>query len=337
MLMMPDLFNYFLTGVKTTEYSIASTTQLMDAKQGIWSERVIKALGLPQRLFTDIVPCGTLLGHLSGELCAELGLGKVPVIAVAGHDTQSAMAAVPTQEEDFIFLNCGTWSLLGTELDQPQIDETARNCNMTNEGGYGKKASFLKNIIGLWLIQESRRQWMREGRDYSYGTLEEMAEEAAPLRCFIDPDAPEFVSAGNLPQRIREFCWRTQQPIPQTEGEIVRCIDESLALKYRYVLEQIARCTGKKYHTVHMIGGGIQSRLLCQLTANACRAGVIAGPVEATVFGNIILQLLAGGHIGDLRKAREVVANSEQTVEFVPRDAMLWEQAYKKFKELVVC
>lgn len=337
MLLMPDLFNYLLSGERATEYSIASTTQLLDAKAGIWSDEVIKALGLPRKLFTPIVPCGTKIGTLTDEICTELGIDKMDVIAVAGHDTQSALAAVPTLEKDFIFLSCGTWSLLGTELDAPLINEKSSARNITNEGGYEKKASFLKNIIGLWLIQESRRQWIREGKEYSFGMLEEMAYSAKSLKCLIDPDAPEFVAAGNIPERIREFCKRTNQSIPQTEGEIVRCINESLALKYRYALEQLIECTGKTYNTIHMVGGGTQSKLLCQLTANACQRKVKAGPIEATVLGNIVLQLIASGDVKDLAEGRTIIRNSQEIAAFSPKEATIWDDAYQKFKELIVC
>ena len=206
MILMPDLFNYFLTGAKKAEYSIASTTQLLDAKKGEWSDEVIEALKIPRHIFPEIVPTGTKVGELTDEICTELGLDKIDVMAVAGHDTQSALVAVPASEEDFIFLSCGTWSLLGTELAEPIINEKSEYYNITNEGGYGRKTSFLKNIIGLWCIQESRRQWIREGQEYGFGDLEIMAKEAPSLKSFIDPDAPEFTPAGDVPSRIREFC-----------------------------------------------------------------------------------------------------------------------------------
>lgn len=337
LLLMPDLFNYLLCGEQTTEYSIASTTQLLDARAKDWSDEIITALGLPRRLFAPIVPTGTRVGTLTDAICDELGLPKIPVVAVAGHDTQCAMAAVPTEKEDFIFLSCGTWSLLGTELAQPLLTEQARRCNLTNEGGFGGKTSFLKNIIGLWLIQESRRQWMREGRTHSFGELEQMAAAAPPCVSFIDPDAPEFVPAGDMPQRIRAFCHRTAQPVPQTEGEIVRCINESLALKYRWSLEQVQACTGTRYDTIHMIGGGTQSGLLCKLTADASQRTVKAGPIEATVLGNILLQLIAGGAIQTLEEGRRIVAKSQDILTFAPDKESALAAAYERFKELITC
>jgi Sugar (pentulose and hexulose) kinases len=335
LLFTPDLFTYMLTGIKSTEYSIASTSQLLDAKAGKFSERVIEALGIPKKIFTDIVPCATVVGPLSDAVCEELGVEKVNVTAVASHDTQSALIAVPAKEKDFIFISCGTWSLLGTELDEPVINEKSEKYNITNEGGYGNTATFLKNIIGLWLIQESRRQWIREGQEYDFGTLEKMAKETELLKCFIDPDAPEFVPQGNIPRRIREYCKNTNQPIPESIGEMVRCINESLALKYRKALEEIEDCTGKTYDTIYMVGGGTQSKLLCQFTANSCGRKVVAGPVEATVLGNLVLQLVASGDVKDLYEARTLIANSQKIDVYEPQDQDLWNQAYERFCDLI--
>ncbi|MBV7273963.1 rhamnulokinase [Clostridium sp. PL3] len=332
-LLMPDLLNYMLTGIKTTEYSIASTTQLLDAKKGMWSDKAIEALNIPKKLFTEIIPTGTKIGQISDEVCSELGIKKCDVIAVAGHDTQSALVSVPNEEENFIFISCGTWSLFGTELEKPLINEKSSKYNITNEGGYGGKASFLKNIIGLWLIQESRRQWIKEGEEFGFSELEKMADSAESFKCFVDPDASEFVPAGNIPERIREYCKRTSQKIPETKGEIVRCINESLALKYRYELEKIEECTERKYENIYMVGGGIQSKLLCQMTADACNCKVTAGPVEATVFGNIVLQLIAQGAIDALEEAKKIVAKSPDIRRYSPQNTSLWNEAYERFKE----
>jgi rhamnulokinase/L-fuculokinase len=336
-LLMPDLLNFMLTGVKVTEYSIASTTQLLDARNGIWSDSVIEALNIPKKLFTEIIPTGTKIGQVSDEISEELEIEKCDVIAVAGHDTQSALLSVPNKEKDFIFISCGTWSLFGTELEKPLINNMTSKYNITNEGGYGGKASFLKNIIGLWLIQESRRQWIKEGEEYSFGELEKMANSAEPFKCFIDPDAPEFVTAGNIPKRIREYCRRTRQKVPKTKGEIIRCIDESLALKYRAELEKIEECTGKKYENIYMVGGGIQSKLLCQMTSSACNCKVTAGPVEATVFGNIVVQLIASGAIKGLDEAKKIIAKSSDIRQYSPENISLWNEVYEKFKEEIKC
>ncbi len=331
-LLTPDLLGYFLTGEKHAEFSIASTTQLMDAYTGKWSKEVLDALGIPGRILPEIIPCGTKAGKVTDAIKEELGLeGDIDVIAVAGHDTQSAMVSVPTQEKDFIFMSCGTWSLFGTELDKPLINETSSRLDITNESGYGGRISFLKNIIGLWMIQESRRQWIREGREYSFGEMEKMAQEAEPLKCFVDTAAPEFNPAGNIPRRIREYCEKTGQYVPQSDGEIVRCINQSLAMKYRNTIDQIKACTGKEYPVIYMLGGGIQSHMLCQLTASACHHEVSAGPIEATVYGNIALQLMATGEIKDINEARRVIAASEPIAHYAPQDGEVWEEAYKTY------
>lgn len=331
LLLMPDLFNYFLTGEKRAEYTMASTTQLMDARERVWSKRILSALRIPERILADIIQSGTVVGSLKAELCEELGVSPAKVIAIAGHDTQSAVVSVPTQEKDFIFISCGTWSLFGTELDEPVIGDKSFACNISNEGGYGQKTTLLKNIIGLWLAQESRRQWQREGKDYSFGELEQMALTAEPFVSFIDPDDPRFVAAGNIPERIRQFCRETDQRVPQTEAEIMCCINQSLAMKYRYALEQIETCTGRHYPVIHMIGGGIQSKLLCQMTAGANGRKVIAGPTEATALGNIAVQLMALGEIESVTRARQIIADSETTYEYLPQDSDRWNAAYDRF------
>ena len=337
LLLMPDLLNYFLSGEKKTEYSIASTTQMLDAHRRTWSNEVLTALDLPTHILTDIVPTATPIGRMTEELSVELGMGRPDIIAVAGHDTQSAMAGVPTGEEDFIFLSCGTWSLLGTELREPIINETSATCNITNEGGCCGRISFLKNLIGLWLIQESRRQWMREGREYSYGELEQMATAAPTQRCFIRPDDPAFLPSGDMPLRIRAACERTGQPVPETVGEVVRCIDESLALSYRAALTEIETCTGKHYDKIYLIGGGVRSRLLAQLTADACGRTVLAGPVEATVLGNLALQLIAAGEVKDLAEARALIRASSDITAYEPKNTDQWDVHFEKWKGLNPC
>lgn len=336
LLLMPDLFNYFLSGVKKSERSIVSTTQMSDPLTPGWVMEVAEKFGIPEKILTEVVPTGTLLGPIRKEIQEELGIGDMDVVAVAGHDTQCALTAVPSKEDDFIFVSCGTWSLFGTELEKPVLTKQSEELNITNETGTDGKTSFLKNIIGLWLIQESRRQWIREGKEYSFSELEKLAEAAEPFQSFIDPDAPEFNPAGNVPKRIREYCERTGQKVPQTEGEIVRCINESLALKYRYALEEIKACTGKDYHAIHMVGGGIQSKLLCRFTAYASGIPVIAGPVEATVFGNIAIQLMSKGVIKDLKEAREVIANSEAPTVYEPENGAEWDKAYEFYKKNIL-
>lgn len=335
LLLTPDLFNYFLCGEKKAEYTMATTTQLMDAKNKVWSDQMMAALKIPREIFPEIVPSGTVVGTLQEDICEELGVEPAKVIAVAGHDTQSAVVAVPTQEKDFIFISCGTWSLFGTELPAPIIGEKSLECNVSNEGGYGDTTTLLKNISGLWLVQESRRQWIREGKEFSFGELEQMALQAEPFESFIDPDASQFVPAGNIPRRIREFCKKTGQRVPESEGEIMCCINQSLALKYRYALEQIEACTGQHYAAINMIGGGIQSKLLCQMTAGANGRKVIAGPVEATALGNIAAQMMSLGMIKDVSEARRIIADSEKTYEYLPKDQAKWDAVYEKFKTFI--
>ncbi len=331
MLFMPDLFAYMLTGEKNTEYSIATTSQMIDLKTNSWSGELLDKLGIRKDIFAPIVKSGTKVGFLSKEICEECGVESVPVIAVCEHDTQSAISAVPCPEGEFAFISSGTWSLFGTELEKPVVNDTTYEINVTNEGGYDFSTGFLKNIIGLWLIQESRRQWAREGENYSYADLEKLALASEPFKCFIDPDAPEFVPHGNLPERVREYCRKTNQYVPETVGEIMRCIYESLAMKYRETFEKIKECTGKDYPVIHVIGGGTKDTLLCQLTANSCGCEVKAGPIEATVLGNLAVQLISHGEIKDIKEAREIIASSENVVTYVPQDADLWSENFEKY------
>ena len=333
LLFMPDLFGYMLTGKKTTEYSIATTSQLVDIKTKGWSGEIFEKLGIPQNIMCDIVKSGTVLGELSDYVCEECGLDKINVISVCGHDTQSAITAVPCPDKQFAFISSGTWSLFGTELAEPIVNDKAFEINVTNEGGYGESTGFLKNIIGLWLIQESRRQFARDGKQYSYADLEREALAAKPFACFIDPDAPEFVPHGNIPERIREYCRKTNQYVPETVGEIMRCIYESLAMKYRQTFEKLCECTERDYEVIHVIGGGTKDTLLCQLTANACDRDVVAGPIEATVLGNIAVQLLASGDIKSIAEARQIIADSENVTKYCPKDTANWAEAYSRYLE----
>ncbi len=331
MLFMPDLFGYMLTGKMCAEYSIASTSQLIDLDKRTWSKEILDAFGIKESVFAPLVQPGTVLGELSKEICEECGVDPVPVISVCGHDTQSAITSVPCEDGDFAFLSSGTWSLFGTELDKPIVNETSMNINITNEGGFDGSTGFLKNIIGLWLIQESRRQWKREGKEYSYADLEKLALAAEPFKCFIDPDAPEFVPHGNIPERVREFCRKTGQYVPETVGEIMRCIYESLAMKYRLTFEKLRECTERDYPVIHVIGGGTKDGLLCQMTANSCDRTVKAGPIEATVMGNVAVQLMSDGSVKNIGQARKIVADSSELKTFEPKDTDKWAGAYEDF------
>ena len=335
LLFMPDLLSYMLSGVKSTEYSIATTSQMVDLKTRNWSDKILDTFGIKKDLLTDIVPTGAVIGQLSDDICEELGVPKADVISVASHDTQSAITAAPCEYEDFAFISCGTWSLFGTEVKEPIINDASKKLNVTNEGGYDYTIAFLKNICGLWLIQESRRQWIREGKEYSYAELEKMALECKPFKCFIDPDAPEFAPMGNIPERVRKYCEKTGQYVPQTVGEIMRCIYESLALKYRLTFDGIKDCTEKDYDRIHVMGGGTKDKLLLQMTAQSCNVNVYGGPIEATALGNIAVQLMSSGAISDIKEARKIIAQGENLKLYAPADRDEWEKAYEAFKEII--
>ena len=331
LLFIPDLLNYFLTGVKVTEYSIASTSQLLDPQTRTWSDEILDKLELPRQMLTDIVPSGTIIGKLSKTLAQELGIGEVNVVASASHDTASAVTAVPAANRDYVYISSGTWSLMGVEADEPIINEMSSQLAFTNEGGVSNKIRFLKNIMGLWLVQECKRQWNKEGDNCSFAELEKLAREAKPFVSFVDPDDDSFMTPGNMPEKIRAFCKKTNQPVPESKGEVIRCVLQSLALKYRKTVESLEQILGKELPVVHMVGGGIKDTLLCQFTANATGKKVIAGPVEATSIGNLMTQAMALSKINSLQEIRQVVKNSFETTEYLPEDIEQWNQAYGRF------
>lgn len=335
LLFMPDLLSYMLSGVKSTEYSIATTSQMVDLKTHDWSDKILDTFGIKKDLLTPIVPTGAVIGQLSDDICEELGVPKADIISVASHDTQSAITVAPCENDDFAFISCGTWSLFGTEVKEPILNEASKKLNVTNEGGYDYTIAFLKNICGLWLIQESRRQWIREGKEYSYADLEKMALECEPFKCFIDPDAPEFAPMGNIPKRVQEYCEKTNQYVPQTVGEIMRCIYESLAMKYRYTFDGIKDCTGKDYDRIHVMGGGTKDKLLLSMTAQSCNVDVYGGPIEATALGNIAVQLMSSGAISDIKQARKIIADGENLKLYTPDNRDEWENAYSTFKKII--
>ena len=332
MLNIPDLLNYFLTGNMVNEYTILSTGAILDAAKRDYAFDLIDRLGIPRRLFGEIVQPGHKVGKLLPQVLGETGKTDAEVMTVASHDTASAVIAVPTQEEDFIYISSGTWSLMGTELKEPLINDDSRTMNLTNEGGAMKTIRFLKNIMGLWLIQESRRQWKREGKEYSFAQMEAWAKECQPLRSFIDPDDASFATPGNMPEKVREYCRRTGQPVPETVGEVVRCIYESLALKYRMTASSIEKLMGKKAKVIHVVGGGTKDHFLSQMTADACGIPVAAGPEEATAIGNLMMQAIAAGEVKDLKQARQIIAASFELKHYEPsQDRAMWDEAYARF------
>lgn len=336
MLFMPDLFNFFLTGKKRTEYTVASTSQMFDSQKYDWAREMLDKFGINPDLLPEMVYPGEIIGTVKPELAEELGIKEVPVVAVASHDTGSAVASVPvTDNKDFVYISSGTWSLMGVELDKPNVSDEALKYNFTNEGGVNKSIRFLKNIMGLWLIQESRRQWQREGTLLSFDELEREAREATPFRSLIDPDYSAFETPGNMPERIRKYCEMTNQPVPETTGAVIRTIAESLAFKYRQVVEGMEEVTGKKYSVINIVGGGIKDKMICQFTANATNRVVNAGPVEATSIGNVIVQGIALGAIKDLNEGRKAVQNSFDIAEYTPEDPDAWNEAYKKWQDII--
>jgi len=337
MLFIPDLLNYFLTGKMQTEYTIASTGALLDARTRRWSPEVIKAFGIPERLFTEIVEPGTVVGPLLPSLIEELGDIKANVVNVAAHDTASAVVAVPAVAgQDFIFISSGTWSLMGTETMSPIITPASLKYNFTNEGGICGSIRFLKNIMGLWIEQESRRQWIREGKKFSFDELSDAAMASKPCQCIINPDDPAFGVPGNLPKAIREYCQKTGQHVPENNGEIVRAIFDSLALRYKWAVNAIDDMKGTRIPFINIVGGGTKEKPLCQLCADACERPVYAGPVEATAIGNIAVQAISTGAIKDLTEAREVVRRSFDVEEYQPQgDKAMWDDAYDRFLKLI--
>lgn len=335
LLMMPDLFHYWLTGRKTVEYTIASTSQMLHAADRRWATGLLAQLHLPTHILPPIVAPGTTLGPLLPEIVAESGLAAAPdVIAAGTHDTASAVAAVPGLDESSAYISSGTWSLMGVETAQPIINEAAQRLNFTNEGGVGNTIRLLKNIGGLWLLQESRRQWARQGESYSWEDLSRRAESAIPFRSIIDPDAPDFLAPGNMVDAIAAYCTRTGQPAPESVGDVTRACLEGLALRYRWVLGALEELVGHRLETIRIVGGGSQNRLLCQLTADACRRPVVTGPVEATALGNILIQAIATGHLSNLSEGRAAIAASIEQEHFDPRPADGWDGAYARFVDL---
>ena len=334
-LFMPDLLNYFLTGVAKNEYTIASTSQMLNPYTKNWDFDLLEKFGINTDIFCDIIMPGKKIGQLSDKVCEELKVKKADVIAVGSHDTASAVVSVPSDKKDFVYISCGTWSLFGTELDEPNITEKGYLSSYTNEGGCGGKIRFLTNIMGLWLIQESRRTYKKEGKDLSFADLEAQARESEPFKCFIDPDYPEFGKPGDIPGRIAEYCKKTGQRAPETIGETVRCIYESLALKYRLALINLEDISGKKFEKINIVGGGTKDPFLCAMTSDACNIDVDAGPVEATALGNIAMCLISAGEIKDIAEARKIIANSFPLKSYKPNHTKEWDEAFERFKKVI--
>lgn len=336
MLMVPDLFAYWLTGEKACEYTAATTTGLYGLEEKGWAKALIETLGLPTGILPTINPPGKTLAPLLPEVADDTGVSGLPFTSVASHDTASAVVAVPAEGEGFAYISSGTWSLVGLETPAPITNEEARRSNFTNEGGFAGANRFLKNVMGLWILQECRRQWANEGSEYSYEELARMAKNAAPSESFIDPDHHTFLAPGDMPSRIERFLADTGQELVEEPGEISRCVLESLALKYRWVVEKAESASDRIADVIHVVGGGARNELLCQLTAEASGRTVLAGPYEATALGNALVQAYASGHLGSLEEMREVVRNSFEVRAYEPRgDRRRWEEIYGRFTELL--
>jgi rhamnulokinase len=333
-LMIPDLLRYFLTGEMMNEFSNATTTQLFNPLTGDWDASLLEQIGISPALFSRVVMPGASAGRLLPSVAEELGIERIPVIAVAEHDTGSAVAAVPATERSFAYLSCGTWSLMGTEVVQPVVSELARQLNFTNEGGVGGTYRLLKNIMGLWILQELKREWERSGIHYSFPELVAMAERAPAFGTWINPDDGRFLHPGDMRPRIAQYASETGQRVPEEPGAVVRCILESLALKYRYVLEMTEQLSGKPFGGLHMVGGGIQNALLCQWSANAIGKPVWAGPAEGSAIGNLAVQWIAHGDFKDIWEARAAIRESFPVTTYEPQERQAWEEAYGKFVEL---
>jgi rhamnulokinase len=338
LLFIPDLFNFLLTGERKAEFSIATTSQMYDPRKKAWATELLRALDLPTRILPEIVPAGTVIGKLSREVAEECDIGRIPVIATAGHDTAAAVAAVPAEANakpgEWCYISSGTWSLMGVEIGEPIINAKSLGYNYTNEGGVGGKIRFLKNIMGLWLVQECRRHFAREGYEHSYSELTQMAARAKGFGAVIDPEYTPFVSPGEMPVKIEQFCKETKQRPPHTRGDFIRTCLESLALTYRKTLDGLEDVLGKKVGVIHIVGGGCQNELLNQMTADACQRPVVAGPIEATAAGNILVQAMATGEVKSLSDARTIVRNSFDVKRYEPKPDKKWDAAYEKYRQI---
>ena len=340
LLLIPDLFHWLLSGVQANEFSNATTTQFYNPTSGGWATELLDKLQIPTSMLGEIVAPGTSLGRLLPEVSEAVGLQDVEIVVPGTHDTASAVMAVPatgtaSAQPDWCYISSGTWSLMGIETTRPIINDLCRSLNFTNEGGVGNTIRLLKNIAGLWLVQECRRSWRQAGREYDWDTMIAQAATAPPLRSLIDPDHADFVAPADMPTAICEFCRRSEQPIPESDGATIRTALESLALRYRMVLNWLCELSGGPIETIHIVGGGAQNELLCQMAADACNRRVIAGPVEATAIGNLMMQAVSCGDLGSIAEARQVVGESFSVKTYLPANSDPWDEAFSRFTALI--
>ncbi|TML96774.1 MAG: rhamnulokinase [Actinobacteria bacterium] len=335
LLLIPDLMHYWLCGARTSELTNATTTQCFDPRTGTWAVDVLERLDVPTRLLPDVLQPGTKLERLSDRVADDTRLGGAVVVAVATHDTASAVAAVPFRRPSSAFISAGTWSLVGLEVQQPVISDASFAANLTNEGGVGSTFRLLRNVTGLWLLHECRRAWALEGDDYSFDQLVALAKEAPALRSLIEPNDPAFSEQGDMPARVRAFCAHTGQPEPLEPGAVVRCILESLALKHAQTIEVLASVTGTVPEEIHLVGGGSRNELLCRWTAGAAGVPVLAGPEEATLLGNFLVQAMSLGELASIDDGREIVRTSFAPTIYEPQDTAAWREARERFVRAV--
>jgi rhamnulokinase len=334
LLLTPDLLNYFLTGQKACEFTMATTTQLFQPDLRVWNTPLMEQLGIPASLFIAPIQPGTLIGSLTEEICQELNVPAIHAVTVGSHDTESAIAAVPTDSESFAYLVCGTWSLLGTQLNEALLTPEARELNFSNEGGVGNTFQLLKNIMGLWLLQEYKRKWDRAGDTVSFSDLVGAANDAEPFRSLIDPDDLRFLNPVDMENEVIRYCEETAQPLPRNPDEVARCILESLALRYRSVLEQVEELSEVTFQGLYMVGGGIQNELLCQFTANAIGRPVWTGPIEASAIGNLLVQFQSSGDLLDLQEGSAIIKRSFPMETYKPVSSADWHKAYEKYRQV---
>lgn len=334
-LFMPDALSYLFSGIKKAEFSIASTSQMLKPGTCEWQTELIKQAGIDDSILQDIVLPGTIIGEILPEVAEQTRSKQIPVVAVGGHDTASAVASVPAESGNWVFISSGTWSIMGIESPVPIISEETLAMNFTNEGGVEGTTRFSKNIMGMWLLQECRRIWSRE-IEYSWPEMVELSSQAEPFAYLIDPDHPSFLNPANMPDAICNYCESTNQGRLATHGEIIRCVYDSLALKYRFTLDQIMDLTKSVVDRIHIIGGGSNNHFLCQLTADATGLSVIAGPTEATAIGNIMMQAKALGYVKSLSEIRKIISESFGVLHFEPSKVLDWEKPYSRFTNLII-
>lgn len=339
LLMMPDAFHWLLTGERANEFTDATTSQCYDPQRRTWATALIERFGIPAKIFGRVVPPGTTLGPLINAVADDTQLSGVNVVLPGTHDTASAVMAVPAASKsgtrpDWCYISSGTWSLMGVETPQPVVNDLCRELNFTNEGGVGGTTRLLKNIAGLWLVQECRRIWNQSGRNFGWHDLTLLAAQAPPLRSIINPDDASFLAPPDMAEAIRSYCQRTGQPVPESEGAVIRCALEGLALKYRQVLGWLEQLVGGRIETIHIVGGGTQNHQLCQMAADACGRRVVAGPVEATAIGNLMMQSVAAGDVGSIAEAREVIRRSFSVETYAPTNGAAWDEVYERFLKL---